>query len=107
MTARERKRLLASEGHICITYAVDDRGTLIEQARRHWLSSFYTRVRGAVLALAATVLPFGTACANRQLMGKIAPPPSPTATPTPPPKIAVPGGIELPPPPSPSPTPGR
>jgi hypothetical protein len=124
MNARERQRLLGSEAHLCVTYAVDEKGALVEQARRFWISRFFARFRTAALALVAAILPLGTACANRQVMGKPAPPiPSPTPdpsaprgriimgevappTPSPTPKLIVPGGI-APPPPTPSPAPKR
>ena len=107
MDDRERKTLFASGGHVCVTYFVDAAGQMITRARRHWLSGFFPRMRTAAFALLASILPLGTSCAARQVMGKPAPPSGDTVQPTPtptPPKPVVPGGIELPPP---SPTPPR
>jgi hypothetical protein len=127
MNARERRTLLTSDKELCVTYAVDEKGLLIETARRHWLLGFFSHIRATTLALAAAFLPLGTSCANRLIMGKPAPPmPSPTPGPQPSPSprgavlrgeiapaptpsatpgLAVPGGIKLPPPdPSPAST---
>jgi hypothetical protein len=106
MNDRERKTLLTTGGHVCVTYFVDAAGHMITRARHHWLSGFLLRTRTAAFALLASILPLGTSCAARQLMGKPMPPRDtvqPTPTP-PPPKPVVPGGIELPPP---SPTPAQ
>jgi len=99
MNARERRAVLSSKGHVCVTYAMDENGALITQARHHWLFGFFSRFRTTALALAATVLPLGTSCTQRFVMGKPALPRETAQPPsTPSPKLVVPGGFSTPPP---------
>jgi len=69
MTSRERRALLSSTSHVCVTYAVDEGGALSTRARGRWLAGFFSRIRTAAVARVATILPLAASHANRLVMG--------------------------------------
>lgn len=61
-----RQQLLSSPESVCVTFLSDSKGRLISFEKSHWILSVLFRMRFAICAAVAAILPFGlSSCANR------------------------------------------
>jgi len=75
MSEGERDAFVSSSGgRCCVAYVQRPDGSMVTPSRWDSLRRLFSPVRWAYASLLATILPLGfLGCANRQLLGKVAP----------------------------------